>query len=174
MPICPLLFNCFTSESSCSENQSRIEVDRRNLEENEEVLFFLIDENLNPRSNFKKLFDLDNEEPICDCIVLYRDIDESLRGSVSVAFIELKGSEVSHAKEHIINTKRKLKPILKKVMTSGVFNCDIFQQIEWKAYVNIGPTSSPHQTKQHRLELEKKFNNADIKRKSNIENFLRG
>lgn len=73
----------------------------------ERAMFFLIDDENNPKSKFREFFNMNEPgEKICDLLVYYSD---DATGKNSLIITETKGTDFEGAANQIINTYNKLK-----------------------------------------------------------------
>lgn len=111
MPFNMLVTTCYKPGSSHHEQgkgrNSGISV-KLNDPESEKIIFFVIDEQTNPRSKFREYFDMESEgENISDLLVYYSNIEKGIN---SIVVTELKsGSDFKQATKQLINTINKIK-----------------------------------------------------------------
>ncbi|MDM8527169.1 hypothetical protein QUF58_03055 [Anaerolineales bacterium HSG24] len=140
---------------------------------------------LKPKSGEKiRLFPLDNPpnrecrlrehlrlKQVCDLVLFYSDGRRLI-----ICLVELKGSDIYHAAEQLINVYRKLQPYLRRVLPTSTVGEKI-HLTEWRAYICQGKHSSAHsqRRKKTRLLLQKfgQFNRYDISRNPDVGQFLR-
>ena len=126
MPFNTLLLTCLTLGRSYSE--SGIGVQMRS-KPGEVALFFAIDDQTNPSSTLRS--DLGIEGSICDCIVYYVQENRKV-----ICFVELKGRDVKHAGNQVLNTYRYFKQSLDKRLRSLSKACrSQLGQIEWMGLI---------------------------------------
>lgn len=134
----------------------------------EMVMFFDIDPESNPLSTFKQ--DLNFlHEVICDGLVFY-----SKRPTKIFCFVELKGQDINHAIDQVINTYSHFSSTLQKNLRSKSCH-DQFNLIVWKAYIAVNSSSPINCSDKKKGLLKDTFgkNNFKIERSSNFSSFLR-
>jgi hypothetical protein len=160
MPFNTLILSCLLSrDTSFSEKGARVSVTPLS---GETILFFVIDENSNERSNFRN--DLDINGKVCDLLVLFakRDCENKI-----LCFVELKsGDDFKKGTNQIIDTYNSLK---------AHFSREHLQKIKFKGYVFARTMGSPQDTKKWRAKLQGAFGkkNGWIDEKEDIGYFLR-
>lgn len=112
MPFNTLMLDYLIPDTSFAESGGRVNV---KPQLGETVLFFRIDDLL-------KRNKLKTEGKVCDMIVFY-----CKRNKKVLCLTELKGSDINHAIEQVINTYHSLRRGFKKTHLS---------QIEWKVYIH--------------------------------------
>lgn len=163
MPFNPLFLTCLSPKTSFSEKGGNVGIKPQS---GEQVLFFVIDQESNDSSTVH--LDLEVKGPICDLLVYYG------KGSKKVlCFVELKGSDVSHAVEQIVNTHGHFKKALISA-TKGKKCAPCCADIIYRARIHLHG-SSPQETKKYGKKLEQHFgkHNFEIGRGLDIGTFLR-
>jgi len=126
MPFNTLLLTCLTLGRSCSESGIRVQMSSK---PGEVALFFDIDEQTNPSSTLRR--DLGMEGGICDCIVYYVQENRKV-----ICFVELKGRDVKHAGDQVLNTYGYFKRSLDKRLRSLSKACrSQLGKIEWMGLI---------------------------------------
>ena len=163
MPFNTLLLTCLIPGASVSEHGGRVSVKPQS---GEIVLFFVVDDQTNRDSTLRQ--DLGIVGAICDCVVYYIKGDKKV-----LCLVELKGSNVDHAVEQIMNTFQYLKQSLEAcTLRRECRSC--FLQIDWRAYVYVHG-SVPRNTKQASRFLTEAFRKTKfaITRERDLGSFLR-
>jgi len=137
MPFNELMINCVENGTSYNEYGIRVSVKSKG---GETVLFFVIDSNSNNCSNFR---DVIKTDVICDLLVYY-STDASNK---KICLVELKGKDVEHAAEQLIETKEKTENLLKDKK---------YRNIIWKGLI-VHRSSAPRQQKP---KLKRKLDSA--------------
>jgi hypothetical protein len=104
-----LVTSCYIQETSFkdkSPDSPSISIRLKNPD-SERLMFFVIDENNNPKSQFRQFFNMNGSgENICDLLIYYTDNNI---GENSLTITESKGTDFDKAADQIINTYSKLK-----------------------------------------------------------------
>ncbi len=145
MPFNTLLLTCLIPGTSVSEHSGRVSV---KPQPGEIVLSFVVDDQTNRDSTLRQ--DLGIVGPICDCVYYYIKGDKKV-----LCLVELKGSNVKHAVEQIINTFQRLKQSLGACTLRRKCR-PRFLQIDWRAYVYIHG-SVPRNIKPEQKTLAREF-----------------
>lgn len=124
MPFNSLLLTCFIHDLHFGDKGHQISIDR-DLKGGETILLFVIDENSNTNSTFRKDVGMKKSDKICDCIFFY-----SREGGPEnvVCLVELKGTNIDEAAEQILSTYQHLKAKL---------TAQHFKKITWKAFIGV-------------------------------------
>lgn len=161
MPFNSLMLTCLSNKTSYGEAGCNITIVP---ERSESILLFVIDEQSNPRSNIRQTLEMSRAETLCDCIYFY------LKGEQrTLCFVELKGSDLEHAVNQVINTKQKFLQALEK--TNRVHR-NPPQHFRWKAYIRLCG-NAPAKVKQYIKALDQHFDLSDVARDPDIGKFLR-
>ena len=133
-------------------------------ESDETILFFHLDSDKN-KQQFNKYFDIANTgEPICDLLIYYFKHAHA-EPKKAICLVELKGSDVSHGAEQLLNTYN----IFDKKLTGN----RLFQNVKWGAVIINHSKSSVPQNKKNLLKpLENKGLKCGIMKKG-FEIFIR-
>ncbi|ODS39468.1 hypothetical protein BEH94_07965 [Candidatus Altiarchaeales archaeon WOR_SM1_SCG] len=131
------MINCIKDGTSYKEYGVSVSVKHG---KSETVLFFAIDSNSNNRSNFR---DVINTTVICDLLVYY----STDAGNKKICLVELKGKDVEHAADQLIETKEKTENLLKEKR---------YRNVIWKGLI-VHRSSAPRQQKP---ELKRKLDYA--------------
>ncbi len=109
MPFNMLVTSCYIQETSFKDkgaDSPNISI-RLKSPNSERLIFFVIDENNNPKSQFRQFFNMNGSgENICDLLIYYTD---NGIGENSLTITESKGTDFDKAADQIINTFNKLK-----------------------------------------------------------------
>lgn len=109
MPFNMLVTSCYIQETSFKDkgpDSPSISIRLKNPNF-ERLIFFVIDENSNPKSQFRRFFNMsESGENICDLLIYYTDYNT---GENSLTITESKGTDFDKAADQIINTYSKLK-----------------------------------------------------------------
>jgi hypothetical protein len=163
MPFNSLMISCLSPQTSLTECGKTISVDR---EPREVVLFFKTDDASNPNSTLRE--ELGIEGAMCDCIIFY-----SKDTSKVICFAELKGSDVKHAIDQILNTHSYFSSALNKTLKSkGCKNQA--KLLRYKACIRFHGSSPPN-IKAFKTRLDSVFGNGNycLTHKNDIGAFLR-
>lgn len=148
---------CLISGTSFSDAGGRVSIKPAS---GETVLFFVIDDSINPGCIFRQEFGIVGV--ICDLLVAYAKENKKL-----ICLVESKGKNIKRAVEQIINTFNHIRKFLKQAQ---------IDPINWKAYI-YQHGSSPNRTDRDWIknQLEKVFGQGNwrVSRDSNLGNFLR-
>lgn len=144
----------------------------------ENVLFFDLDKE--PCAIRQLLLDQTDWEnkKICDGLVFFSNSKE-----IIFCLIELKGEDVDHAKEQLINTQRFLQSHLKESLQKTPVGRELFRKIHWRAYIlqnkrasSPNRNSNPDKIKKQkgiREEFAAHFEKFDIRKEQDIGDFIR-
>jgi hypothetical protein len=144
----------------------------------EKVLFFDLDKD---ECAIKKLLlgqaDWQNKK-ICDGLVFF-----SNSNGIVFCLVELKGEDVNHAKDQLINTQKFLQCYLEGSLRKSSVGRDLLQKIQWRAYIlqnrsasSPSRKSNPDKIKKHGdiyKELNDHFEKFDIRKQQDIGDFIR-
>jgi hypothetical protein len=154
-----MALTCLIPGSSYGEKGSKVSVRKEN---NETVLFFVIDDKANEASTFRQ--DMELQGKICDLIIFFSDENRSEK---ILCLVELKRGDENDSVEKILNTRNAL---LRK------FGKGHLDRIKLKAYVHT-MGGSHKDTKKNKADLIKVIgekNYVDISGTDDIGKFLRG
>jgi hypothetical protein len=143
MPFNCLLFTCLINETSFTDCGVVVRVTPL---KNEKVMFFSIDDMSNNKSTFRN--DIDLKDSICDLIIYQQGVDRK-----TFCFVELKGTDISHAIKQILNTKQRIMQAFNKSLRDKKCKNE-YENIIWKAIITIH-TSSPIRTKEFANKVKK-------------------
>lgn len=103
-----LVTSCYIQGTSFKDNPDSVQISISLENPNSErLMFFVIDESSNPKSQFRKFFDMNrSNESICDLLIYYTDNNT---GENLLVITESKGTDFDKAADQIINTYSKLK-----------------------------------------------------------------
>ncbi|WP_148705698.1 hypothetical protein [Methanosarcina siciliae] len=108
MPFNMLVTSCYVQGTSFKDkdpNSPKVSIQLKDSN-SEKILFFVIDDENNPKSKFREFFNMKGSgEKICDLLVYYSN-DSNGQDSLIVA--ETKGTDFERAANQIINTYQKL------------------------------------------------------------------
>ena len=126
-------------------------------ERDETILFFHLDSDEN-RRQFNQYLDIANTgELICDLLIYYFKHAHN-EPEKAICLVELKGRDVSHGVEQLLNTY--------KIFNKKLTGVRPFQNVKWGACIMIHPKSSaPKNTKKVLKPLEDKGLKCGIQRK---------
>ncbi len=129
MPFSSLLLSALTPGSTLKENNIGVTFKRNQLATSKEtlLLFHTDDENTHFRKSWLK-----NNNPgcvnpqCCDGIIFYHSTDKENSGTI--CFVELKGNDIKHAVEQILQTYK----LIKTALVEAQIPVD---KIKWKAVI---------------------------------------
>ncbi|MCK9314314.1 MAG: hypothetical protein M0P20_09740 [Methanocorpusculum sp.] len=134
MPLTSLLLSALTPKSTLEENNIGITIDRNALNKAEETL--LLFESDRKDTHFRSIWLPqqgcgDANSLCCDGILFYHSLNTGMSGTI--CFVELKGSDLSHAVKQIEHTYNVINAALTK---AKIQTC----KIKWKVVIisNVG------------------------------------
>ena len=162
MPFNLLLANHLHRDTHFTENKASASISPG---KDETFLFFHLD--LDNKKQFNKYFSIANTgQPICDLLIYYFKHTHN-EPEKAICLVELKGRDVSHGVEQLLNT---YKIFNKKLMEMDV---QPFQNVKWGAVIIPRPKSSvPRNAKRLLKPLEDIGLKCRIQRKE-LETFIR-
>lgn len=154
MPFNLLLANHLHRGTSFTENKASASITPKG---DETFIFFHLDSDKN-KQQFNQYFEIANTgEPICDLLIYYFKHAHN-EPENAICLVELKGRDVSHGVEQLLNTY--------KIFNKKLTGVRPFQNVKWGACIMIRPKSSaPKNTKKVLKPLEDKGLKCAIQRK---------
>ncbi|MDD2287123.1 MAG: hypothetical protein PHQ11_17195 [Paludibacter sp.] len=129
MPFSSLLLSALTPDSTLKENNIGITFKRNQFDTSKEtILLFHSDDE---KTHFRNIWLRKNDRgcvnsQCCDGIIFYHSIDKKSSGTI--CFVELKGNDIKHAVEQILQTY--------KIIKTALFEAQIqIDKIRWKAVI---------------------------------------
>ena len=136
MPFSSLLLSALTPDSTLKENNIGVTFKRNQLDTSKETL--LLFQSDDEKTHFRNIWLRNNDHgcvnpQCCDGIIFYHSTDKENSGTI--CFVELKGNDIQHAVEQILQTYKIIKTALSDVQIST-------DKISWKAVI-ISSASKP-------------------------------
>ena len=158
-----LMLTCLIHETSFRESGNTISVQRQS---GETVIFFVLDDQSNPRSSVRSDVGISGE--LCDCLIFYSHNTE-----ITLCLVESKGADVEKAIAQITNTKRHLEAAI-SATTKGKQCKSSANRLRWKGYI-LARGGSPQEKEKVNEEARKFFHRGNFLMSSNgnIGPFLR-
>ena len=164
MPFNTLMLTCLSQKTSFRESGATVSVAKQS---GETILLFVLD----PQSNHEStvVLDLPLDGPICDLAFYY-----ATSSVKRVCLVELKGADINHALDQLINTKEKIEQALDNARRGKGWRRHA-AAIEWLGYVRAHGSSPTRKPKNIEARLRRCFGKGNFKlsSRSDIGRFLR-
>lgn len=172
MPFNLLVLTILNRQTKLSGSGNVLSMEPR---EDEESLFFEIDSDASP---INRLIKQTGDKKICDGLILY------LRGNKRIICLtELKGRDINHAAEQILNTYGLVRKLLQNSLRQTKEGIALFRDTEWRAYIlqnrkSSAPTKKSNKSKSKKAndalnDLRKCFAKVKVSKNKDIGEFLR-